>query len=106
MLPQDSDDRVLTIPQAVAAYVGVFVAVVGGALLAQRWFRFDVRRGAALLLGVVYLFTASRRPWWLFYTMRNIRAFGWMDENLVRVLCIVIGCALFVAGVLWHPSPP
>jgi len=105
MLPQDSDDRALTIPQSIAAYLGVGLLVLGGALLAQRWFLFDIRRAAVLLLGIVYLLAASRRPWWLFYTMRNIRAFGWMDEGLVRILCLAIGGVLVAIGALWHPRP-
>ena len=104
-MPQDSDDRALSSPQSIAAYIGVGAFVLGGALLAQSWFLVDVRRAAASLLAIVYLLAASRRPWWLFYTMRNIRAFVWMDEGLVRILCLAIGSALAAVGALWHPRP-
>ena len=102
VLAHDSDDPMLPIAQRVAAYVAILGVVIGGALLAHKWFLFDVRRAAASLLGIIYLLAASRRPWWLFYTMRH-RAFRRMDDDLIRILFLAVGCALLGLGALWHP---
>lgn len=99
--------------------VGAFFATYGGSLLVgvalglylER--RLGLPEGTGFFFpgGLLFLAAASRRPWWLYETIRRA---GWFaaisDDRIMRVLLLTLGVLLLgsgfrTAGITWQGLP-
>jgi hypothetical protein len=82
-------------------YVGAMVLMGAGALLANTFLAIHWMRGTSIGCGALFLLAASRRPWWIYATVRRVGWFSHIESD--RVLCTLlsaIGGGALLVGIL------
>jgi hypothetical protein len=98
----DSDRRTLGWRAAMGIYFAILALMLGIVLLVYKVYRVNMYRSGGVVLGIVYALAAVQRPWWVFAALRNVRAFGLLDDDdLVRILFAVFSVVFIGAALFW-----
>jgi hypothetical protein len=101
VLAQGNPGRAPTLRTFLTVYLGSMVLIIAGALLADTFLAIHPIRGGSIGCGALFLLAASRRPWWIYATVRRLGWFSKIESD--RVLCTllsVIGGGALLFGVL------
>lgn len=94
-------NRRLDLRHFLVVYLGALVAGIGLALALETSLSVDPRRTTVLFSGALFALAATRRPWWLYDTVRRL---GWFrdiqSDRAMQALLAVVGIGFLAAGTL------
>lgn len=99
-----SDQRATSRPLGWKGFIGIYVAMLAIAIVSaiafDAWFGIEPLRTGLGIGALGYLLAATGRPWWLYYTLRRIRWFAFINtDRHMRILLVVLGLALAIAAI-------